>query len=288
MILGSEGRVGVLTNARVRINLLPEREEFHAVFFPDFQHGVEAIREILSSGLSLCMLRLSTASETTTTLALAGHENLIGAMERLLAIRGLGDDKCMLLLGFSGRSHILRINRNETLHITARHGGIHIGKTFGEQWHKNRFRTPYLRNALWEMGYGVDTLETAIDWENTDRMIEQIESALQNAIAQTGERIHIFTHLSHVYPFGSSVYTTYLFRLASDPEESVARWQRMKSAASQAIISAGGTISHQHGVGLDHEPYLATEKGPLGMAALASLFHQFDPSGIMNPGKLVS
>jgi alkyldihydroxyacetonephosphate synthase len=288
MILGSEGRMGILTQACIRMSTLPEREEFHAVFFPDFQHGVEAARQVLSSGLSLCMLRLSTANETITTLALAGHENLIGAMQRLLAIRGLGDSKCLLLLGFSGKSSLVRVNHNETLSITAKYNGIHVGKTFGEQWHKNRFRTPYLRNALWEMGYGVDTLETATDWGNTLQMIDQIESALHDAISHTGDRIHIFTHLSHVYPFGSSIYTTYLFRLTEDPDETMARWKMMKSAASQAIISAGGTISHQHGVGLDHLPYLAPEKGTLGLTAISSLCRQFDPKGIMNPGKLVA
>ncbi len=287
MVLGSEGRFGILTEACVRLSPIPEREEFHAVFFPDFQHGVEAVRQILSAGLSLCMLRLSTSNETITTLALAGHENLIGALERLLAIRGLGEGKCMLLLGMSGKSILVRTNRSEALSITAKLGGVHVGKTFGQQWHKNRFRTPYLRNSLWEMGYGVDTLETAIDWGNTPKMVNQIETALQSCISDFGERVHIFTHLSHLYPYGSSVYTTYLFRLAEDREETLARWRGMKSAASQAITALGGTISHQHGVGLDHIPYLAAEKGTLGIAAISTLCHQFDPKGIMNPGKLV-
>jgi alkyldihydroxyacetonephosphate synthase len=233
------------------------------------------------------MLRLSTPNETTTTLALAGHENLIKALERLLAIRGMGEGKCMLILAFSGNSHLVQTNRSEALSITARYGGVHVGKTFGEQWQKNRFRTPYLRNTLWEMGYGVDTLETAIDWGNTPRMVEQIETALQDAMSGFGERVHIFTHLSHVYPSGSSIYTTYLFRLSADPDETIARWYAMKSAASKIIIAIGGTISHQHGVGLDHLPYLGAEKGTLGLAAIASLCRQFDPKGIMNPGKLV-
>jgi alkyldihydroxyacetonephosphate synthase len=287
MVLGSEGRLGILTEACVRISPIPEREEFHAVFFPDFQLGVDAVKQILSSGLSLCMLRLSTANETTTTLALAGHENLIGTLERLLVIRGLGKGKCMLLLGFAGKSALIRTNRSAALTISAKFGGVHIGKTFGEQWHKNRFRTPYLRNALWEMGYGVDTLETATDWSNTSRMVDQIEVALQSSMSDFGESVHIFTHLSHVYPYGSSVYTTYLFRLAMDPDQTLDRWHAMKSAASQAIINLGGTITHQHGVGLDHIPYLTAEKGPLGVATISSLCHQFDPKGIMNPGKLV-
>jgi alkyldihydroxyacetonephosphate synthase len=288
MVLGSEGRLGIISQAHVRISLIPEREDFHAVFFPDFQHGMDAVRQILASGLSMSMLRLSTAIETTTTLALAGHENLIGALERLLTIRGMGEEKCMLLLGFCGKSTLVRINRSEALSITAKHKGVHIGKTFGEQWHKNRFRTPYLRNSLWEMGYGVDTIETATDWETTPLMINQIESALRESLSGIGESVHIFTHLSHVYPSGSSVYTTFLFRLAEERDETLARWQAMKTAACQAIISNGGTISHQHGVGLDHLPYLAAEKGTLGLAAIASVCRQFDPKGIMNPGKLLA
>jgi alkyldihydroxyacetonephosphate synthase len=288
MVLGSEGRLGILTQARIRMSPIPEHEDFHAVFFPDFQHGVQAVRQILASGLSLCMLRLSTATETTTTLALAGHEKLIGALERLLSIRGLGEGKCMLLLGFSGLQQLVRTNRREALNICSKWGGIHVGKTFGEQWQKNRFRTPYLRNALWERGYGVDTLETATDWGNTPVMVEQIEIALRESMEETGERVHIFTHLSHVYPHGSSVYTTLLFRLADDPEQTLTHWRLMKSAASRAIISNGGTISHQHGVGMDHLAYLKAEKGALGIDAIASLCRQFDPKGIMNPGKLVA
>lgn len=288
MVLGSEGRLGILTEVCVRITSIPESEDFHAVFFPDFQNGMEAVQRILSAGLQLCMLRLSTANETITTLALAGHENLIGALERLLSIRGLGENKCMLLLGFSGKSNLVRANRGEALSITSRLGGVHVGKTFGEQWHKNRFKTPYLRNTLWEMGYGIDTLETAINWEKTPQMVEQIEVALRTSMSDFGERVHIFTHLSHVYPYGSSVYTTILFRLANKPEDTLTQWRAMKSAASQAIITLGGTISHQHGVGTDHMSYLSAEKGALGMAALSALCRQFDPKGIMNPGKLVA
>jgi alkyldihydroxyacetonephosphate synthase len=287
LVLGSEGRMGILTHVQLRISPLPDHEEFHAVFFPDFSHGIEAVRKILSSGLSLCMLRLSTSNETMTTLALAGHEKLISALERLLNIRGLGDGKCMLLVGFSGKDSVVRTNRSEVFSITGKHGGINVGKTFGEQWHKNRFRTPYLRNTLWEMGYGIDTLETATDWGNTPRMVEQIEAALKLASANIGEQIHIFTHLSHVYSTGSSIYTTYLFNLNDDPDQTISNWKSMKSAASQAIITSRGTISHQHGVGLDHLQYLEPEKGRLGMEVITSICREFDPKGIMNPGKLI-
>ncbi|MGE5222189.1 MAG: FAD-linked oxidase C-terminal domain-containing protein, partial [Omnitrophica WOR_2 bacterium] len=259
----------------------------HAVFFPDFDRGLSAVKQILWAGLPLSMLRLSTAEETETTLALAGHERLIGALEQLLAVRGLGKDKCMLLLGYTGREALVKTARQESLSLASKNGGVHVGRTFGSQWHKSRFHTPYLRNTLWEMGYAIDTVETACDWDHVPAMIEAINIALHDALQETGEQVHVFTHLSHVYPYGSSVYTTFLFRLGSGPEETLRRWQVLKKAASLAIVANHGTISHQHGVGLDHMPYLAVEKGPLGIAALGDVFRRFDPHGMMNPGKLV-
>jgi alkyldihydroxyacetonephosphate synthase len=99
--------------------------------------------------------------------------------------------------------------------------------------------------------------------------------------------IHVSTHLSHLYPQGSSVYTTYIFRTCETYEETFSRWQRLKTAASEAIVANRGTISHQHGVGVDHAPYLVAEKGELGLAAFKTLCRHFDPDGMMNPGKLV-
>ena len=166
--------------------------------------------------------------------------------------------------------------------------GRHFTKQFGKQWHKGRFRTPYLRNTLWEKGYAIDTLETAVSWNKIDTALAAIETAIHDGLADIDERVHVFTHLSHVYPQGASIYTTYLYRLADDPDENLRRWQILKGAASQAIVAHGGTISHQHGIGSDHAPYLQAEKGTLGMAVLGDVVKRFDPEGLMNPGKLLA
>lgn len=287
LVLGSEGRLGILTEATVRASPLPELETFHGIFFPDFEQGQLAVRQMLQAKIPLIMLRLSTAGETTTTLALAGHENLLGIMESLLSVRGLGKDKCLLLVGFAGKSGLVQYYRKEVLGIAGKFGGVHVGKTFGQQWHKNRFRTPYLRNTLWEKGYAVDTVETATDWSNVTKIVSQVDKSLQNALAEVGERVHVFTHLSHLYPYGSSIYTTFIFCLSADPDETLQRWQQLKNAVSHVIVTNAATISHQHGVGIDHKPFLAAEKGQLGMSAIEGLIKHFDPSGVMNPKKLI-
>lgn len=291
LVLGSEGRLGILTEVTVRASPLPEAEQFRAVFFPDFESGRQATQEMIQAGLPLSMLRLSTARETETTLALAGHRWLIAALEKYLAVRGAGEEKAMLLFGASGRQGLVEKACKEALAIAGAHGGglaRIAGQRFGEEWRKGRFRTPYLRNSLWRMGYAVDTLETAVAWPRVGATIEAVERALQHALADEAERVHAFSHLSHFYRDGSSVYTTYLFRVAAEPEETLRRWRALKGAASEAILSMGGTISHQHGVGTDHAPYLAAEMGALGIGALKTATAHFDPQGMMNPGKLVA
>ena len=132
----------------------------------------------------------------------------------------------------------------------------------------------------------VDTMETAVPWGATTAMVEAIEGAGRAALAQLGERCHAYTHLSHVYASGSSVYSTFVLRVGATADESRARWQALKAAVSQAIVAQGGTISHQHGVGKDHAPYLGVEKGAAGLAAIDAAIAHFDPEGRFNSGNL--
>ena len=287
LVLGSEGRLGVITEATVRVSPLPAREEVHGVFLPDLGSAVAAVREVAAMRLPLSMLRLSTPEETRTTLLLAGHERLVRALEAYLSFRGAREEKCLLLVGITGSENLVRQTRRQVLGTLAMRGGVAAGKAFGREWHRNRFRAPYLRNALWGAGWAVDTLETAARWSRVPDLLASVEAALRAGLAAEGEKVHVFTHLSHVYLDGSSLYTTYLFRLATDPEASLARWRTLKTAASEAIVAGGGTISHQHGVGTDHAPWLAAEKGELGVRVLYETFRALDPAGLMNPGKLV-
>jgi len=287
MVLGSEGRLGILTEATVRVSPLPQREEFHAVFFPTWEQAHDAVRALAQAKLPLSMLRLANPIETLTTLTMAGHVRLIGLLETYLGWRGCKQQKCLLMLGASGQSDAVAHALGSALRIARGYKGVAIGQAMGNKWKANRFRNVYLRNALWQKGYAIDTVETACDWSRVTPMMHALENAATHALAQSGEKVHTYTHLSHIYAQGASVYTTFAFRLAGDYAQDLARWRSLKAAVSQAIVAHGGTISHQHGVGLDHAPYLEAEKGPLGISAMRSLFRHFDPDGMLNPGKLV-
>ena len=288
LVLGSEGRLGILTEATVRISPVPEFEAFHAVFLPDWERAETAVRAIVQARLGLSMLRLSNPVETATMLTLAGHARQVALLETLLRLRGAGEGKCMLLVGASGARKQARAALAAALKLARRFHGVHAGSGLGERWKKNRFRNVYLRNTAWERGYAIDTVETALDWPRVTPAMRAIERAAADALAADGEQVHAYAHLSHLYPQGASVYTTFIWRLAGDYDADLARWRRLKTAVSEAIVASGGTISHQHGVGSDHAPWLQAEKGRLGLEALRAVFRQFDPGGCMNPGKLVS
>jgi alkyldihydroxyacetonephosphate synthase len=193
----------------------------------------------------------------------------------------------MCLIGFTGSRRLVTAARREAFSIVRRHKGVSVGKTMGKAWKKNRFRSAYLRNTLWDLGYAVDTLETAITWDRVTPTMKTIENSLIEALEAMNEKTHVFTHLSHVYPSGSSIYTTVVFRLLVTPQQTLDAWKSLKKAASRTIVEAGGTISHQHGVGKDHKQCLAEEKGEIGIGMLHTMFAHLDPQQRMNPEKLV-
>ena len=287
VMLGSEGRFGIISEVKVRITRLAEQERFYSVFLPNWQQALLGIRQLVQARVPLSMLRLSNAIETETQLALAGHPQQIAWLEKYLALRGAGDGKCMLTFGVTGSRVQNAASLKQAKKLLKGFGGVFSGTLLGKKWAENRFRFPYLRHGLWSAGYAVDTLETATDWCNVDSLLNKLEASLRDGLAAEGERVHVFTHLSHVYGEGSSIYTTYVFRPGNTYDETLTRWQQLKHVACRTIAENRGTISHQHGVGRDHAPYLPVEKGELGMAALKALSAHFDPDQRLAPGVLL-
>lgn len=287
IFMGSEGRMGIITEVKVRITPLPKKESFHVAFFPNWVDATSAVREIAQLKIPLSMVRVSNETETHTQLQLAGHPAAIGALDTALKLRGAGKAKCMMTFGVTGTKAHCNAAYDQAMKVIKRNNGVNTGTLLGKKWEANRFKSPYIRHGLWTAGYAVDTLETCTDWSRVTTMMHAIESSLAHALDDEGETVHVFTHLSHIYPQGSSIYTTYIFRCADSYEGTLARWKKLKQAATEQIVRHVGTISHQHGVGMDHARYLPAEKGELGMAALKSLCGHFDPNGILNPGKLI-
>ena len=286
LILGSEGRFGVITKAIVAIRTLPEFEEFYGIFFKDWESGVYAVKEMAQRDIHLSMMRLSDAQETETTMILSGKRKLLRWAGFGLDKLGYQDQSCLLIIGVTGGKDQTKRTRRAAKQVCRKYRGLFTGNFIGKAWQKSRFLAPYMRNSLWDSGYALDTIETAGNWDNVKTLKEKTINAIVDANHNWNDRVHVFGHLSHVYHTGASIYITYIFRRSIDPDENMARWQEIKQAASQTIIGNGGTISHQHGVGHDHASFLEKEKGQIGMDLLSKIGQFFDPKGQLNPGKM--
>jgi alkyldihydroxyacetonephosphate synthase len=283
LILGSEGVFGVITELTLRVRRLPETVHDEGWSFRTFAEGMTALRRLAQAGLAPDIARLSDADETRANLALAGG-NKTRLLKGMLAARG-HRGSCLLIAGWEGPHLVVRDRRSAATALLRAAGGIRLGATVGEAWRRHRYDGPYLRDELLDHGALVETLETATSWTDLLGLYDTIRSALRSELSRDGARPLVMTHVSHLYPTGASLYFTAL--ASRDDEDPDGQWQRAKERVSDVITSAGATITHHHAVGTDHRPWLEDEIGGLGIEVLRAVKSVLDPSGVLNPGKLI-
>ncbi|MEA2207812.1 MAG: alkyldihydroxyacetonephosphate synthase [Solirubrobacteraceae bacterium] len=284
-LVGSEGTLGVITELSLRVRAAPGEQIYEGVFFEDLSAGVQALRALAQHGAAPDVARLSDEPETRMSLALAGSGGLKGALGRLyLGARGYRDG-CLAILGFEGGQEEVGERRRRALALVRAHGGLAVGRSPGEAWRHGRFAAPYLRDELLTLGVMVETLETATQWSNLLRLHGAVSEAINRALRDGGTPGLVMCHVSHLYETGASLYFTFLARQRE--EDPIDQWLAVKRVAGDAIVAAGGTITHHHAVGRDHTPWMRAEVGDLGLSALRALKAELDPAGVMNPGKLL-
>jgi alkyldihydroxyacetonephosphate synthase len=210
--------------------------------------------------------------------------------DRALEIGGWSGGRCIMLVGIEGPPDNVKASLARSSALVRGCGGFPVGRSAGRSWYKNRFAMPYLRDPLLDRGIGVDTLETSTRWANVLPLHRVVIAAIRDALAKHAPNEHcramVMCHISHCYEDGASLYFTFVFPQAASGQE-LEQWVAVKHAASEAIAEHGGTISHHHGIGKDHAPWMAREKGQIGMTLLRALKRELDPDGILNPGKLL-
>ncbi len=285
LLLGSEGAFGVITDVGVRVRPAPEVRRYEGWFAAGFEAGIEIARNLAQGEALPDVLRLSDRDETRISMALSGLEGLRRrALEGYLGLRRRSDG-CMLIVGWEGERESVARRRELSAAVLRAGGAVPLGRAPGRGWERGRYEGPYLRDALLDAGIMVDTLETAHTYSGIERLYAAVRGALRGAMADQGRPGAVMCHVSHVYRDGASLYFTFLS--ARRPGAELEQWHRVKRAASEAIVAAGGTITHHHGVGRDHAPYMEAEVGERGLATLAAVKERLDPAGVMNPGKLV-
>jgi alkyldihydroxyacetonephosphate synthase len=273
LLIGSEGVFGIITRVRVRVHPLPEAARYEAWSFPDFATGTAALRAVAQTGTGPTVIRLSDEAETGVNLA---------TTEAIGEIQITGG--CLAITVFEGTTAHTESRHAETRELMAAAGGTSLGEAPARAWERGRFGAPYLRDSLLAAGALCETLETATDWSNIPALKAAVTGALTTALAESGTPALVLCHISHVYPTGASLYFTVVAGQRGNPIE---QWRVAKTAACDAIVAAGGTITHHHAVGADHRPWMRDEVGDLGVQVLRAVKSTLDPAGILNPGKLI-
>jgi alkyldihydroxyacetonephosphate synthase len=264
LLIGSEGILGVITEAWVRVQEPPASKESAAVVFDGFEDGAEAVRALAQSRLFPSNCRLLDPGEATLTGAAA-------------------EGRAMLVLGFEG-PHDVSGAMVEAIELCRDHGGEPREKR-GESegaWRDAFLRAPYLRDTLVAAGVLAETFESAVTWDRLAAFVAGVRERVETALAGSGR---VTCRLTHAYPDGAAPYFTVLAPARRGAE--LEQWDELKAAASEAVVAAGGTITHHHAVGRDHRPWYDGQRPDPFAEALRAAKAAVDPAGILNPGVLI-
>jgi alkyldihydroxyacetonephosphate synthase len=272
MLIGSEGILGVITEAWVRVRPRPERRASVAVRFPDFLAGAEAVRALSQSGLHPENCRLIDPLEARIT--------------------GAGDGSAALLvLGFESAAQDVDPRMQAALALCHEHQGAWERRHSGAgseavgSWREAFLRAPYLRDTFVAMGVISETFETAITWERFPDFHRRVLDETRRAVAAVCGGGTVSCRLTHLYPDGPAPYFTVL--APARPGAELEQWAEIKAAASEALLDAGGTITHHHAVGRDHRPWYDRQRPEPFARALRAAKAAVDPTGALNPGVLI-
>ncbi|MGH2877826.1 MAG: FAD-binding oxidoreductase [Solirubrobacteraceae bacterium] len=270
LLIGSEGTLGVITEAWVRVRPRPRFRAAAAVRFPDFAAGARAVRELSQSGLHPANCRLIDPDEARLT--------------------GAGDGgAALLVLGFESPAFEVDSPLVQALECCGDHGGRSDGGQRSsdavEGWRSAFVRAPYLRDTLIAIGVLCETFETAVTWDGFPALHERVLERTREAVRDACGAGSVTCRLTHVYPDGPAPYFTVLAPASRGHE--LEQWEQVKRAASEAILAAGGTITHHHAVGRDHRPWYDRQRPEPFATVLRAAKAALDPAGALNPGVLV-
>lgn len=269
LLLGSEGTLGVVTEAWMRVFLRPTWREAAAVRFESFENACLAVRELSQSGLHPANCRL-----------LDGAEALLHGVAK--------DGSSVLLLAFESADHPMDAWMERALRIAEGRGGVREDRRSDgstESWKAAFFEAPYLQNALVSLGVVADTFETCCPWSRFEGLYRGVGTAMGEALVRVCGGGLLTCRFTHVYPDGPAPYFTFIGRGRRGGE--LEQWAELKQVAMEAVLANGGTITHHHAVGRTHRPGYDRERPPLFAEAFRAAKRALDPAGILNPGVLV-
>jgi alkyldihydroxyacetonephosphate synthase len=293
MVLGSEGRLGIISEAIVHVHRVPARRTILGYLFPDWPRALAAMQDIATSEASPSVTRVSDAEETAFSFATRKDPTVLDRAKSaalgtyLERRRGFALDRmCLSFIGYEGTEAHVGAQRRLVGRIVARHGGLCIGRGPGVLYDQKKFDTPYIRDYLLDRGVLADVSETSAPWSVLPGLYGNVMAAARGAFAELGVPGYIMCHLSHSYHAGACLYFTFALN-PSGRREPMTEYDRVKTAIQQTFVDSGATLSHHHAVGTEHARWLEEDISAPGVAMLRALFDGIDPGANLNPGKIV-
>jgi len=291
LCIGSEGTLGVITEATMRVHARPESRQVRGYLFPEFEGGIEAMLECVRQECVPAMVRLNDPDKTALSLAFrpsaSSFTKIAGSLFKTY-LRAKGFDQpraCLMLIALEGgpRGVSQRLQQAEAIYQKC--GAVGLGAGAGKSFEATKYDFPHIRDFLLDRNVTTDVSETATVWSNISRLYQDTSAVLRAEISKSGVRPWTGCHISHSYPCGASLYFTFGFRQQLGHE--MGQYLQVKRAVQQSFIDHGATLSHHHAVGTEHLPWLAADISPVGVRAVSAIKHGLDSANIMNPGRLL-
>ncbi|MGO1408136.1 MAG: FAD-binding oxidoreductase [Brachybacterium sp.] len=299
MILGSEGRLGVITEATVQVHRLAPVRQVIAYMYPDWEHGIRGMHAIArSTDVTPTFTRLSDGPETEFSLSMvkepSSTKGRVAAkvQDGLFAfLRSKGwdttNEMSISYVCFEGSKEAVEQQKALVKKIVKRNGGITLGAGPGAIYDQKKFDTPYLRDFLMDYQVFGDVCDTGATWSQLNELHAKAYQAFYATQEEQGLPGFMFCHMSHSYHAGACLYFTFAFPYSST-EQALEQYYAAKSAVQQTFVDLGSTVSHHHAVGTEHQPWITEDIGEVGERMVKGLFADNDPGRNLNPGKVVS
>jgi len=291
MVLGSEGRLGIITEAWVNVHRLPPVREIQAYFFPTYDAGLQAMQWITECDAAPSITRVMDANETQFSMANGKKSSRVShlmtrAIQEVMTRKGWDLNQIALgFVGYEGTAVHVRYEKSLVGKVVSRAGGMSVGKGPGVLYDQKKYDIPYIRDFLLDRGIPADVSETATPWALLKQIHDTTVAAASKAMEKAGVQGFIMCHLSHSYHSGACQYFT--FAINDSSEHNMESYDLVKRAIQQSFMDNGGTISHHHGVGEEHSPWLDQDISPAGVFIQRKLFDGVDPDRRFNPGKII-
>ncbi|KPA82973.1 alkyldihydroxyacetonephosphate synthase (ADS1) [Leptomonas pyrrhocoris] len=293
LVIGSEGAFGIVTEATIKIEEIPEEKLYEGYLFPSFEAGFSAFYTCNTKGIRPCTMRLYDADDFHMSMAMSTSSH--GFLEKLISkgvkaflenYRGWNmRNMCLVIIGFEGTRQRVRFQRAEAAAVLKKFGGVGVGRSAGDSWQEKKYDLPYIRDFALSLSHWADVLETSVLYSQAVPCWRAVKEAVRQVWKEHGHHGWIGCHTAHQYKYGCCLYFT--FACAQKDDQDMKIFLEIKKRATEAMLRHTGNLTHHHGIGYEHVPWMTRFMGAGAMDVLFNLKKSIDPKNICNPGKLL-